>query len=353
MQAPMSIRAGLIGYGLGGRLLHAPLIAAAGIDIAAIVTSRAEQARADFPNAAVLPDIEAALARDDIDVAIIVTPDHLHAAHARAALEAGKHVVVDKPFTSNSDEARALIALAEQRGRMLTCYHNRRWDADFLTLRKLVNEGALGELVFYSERWDRYRPQARGDWHDDHMIGELYGLGPHLLDHALVLFGPPDWISADIYNQRGLTRHNDGFEILMGKGRARIHLGINMLGADEERSFRVLGTEAAFVKRGLDPQEPRLRARQPASAEDFGVEDEKSWGVLTDGATQKARTVPSERGAWVNFYKQLRTAIETGGSPPVDPRDAARVIALLEAAMQSSETGKRVEIAAFFAERGL
>lgn len=346
------IRAGLVGYGLAGRLLHAPLIASAGIEIAAIVTSRMETARSDFPRADVLPSIEACCARADIDLIVVATPDHLHVPHVRAALEAAKHVVVDKPFAPTSAEALDLIALAQLRGRMLTVYQNRRWDADFLTLRKLSTEGALGEIVHYAARWDRFRPTLRGDWHDAHMQGELFGLGPHLMDQALVLFGAPDWLQADVYDQRGFGAGNDGFEILMGKGRLRISLAVNFLAADEERSLRVLGTRGAFVKHGLDTQEAALRVRQPIHAPDFGRDPPELFGRFTDAETKTARAVPSERGDWAAFYRGVGDALEHGGPPPVAARDAALVIAMLEAALQSSASGRRIDIAEFLSSKG-
>jgi len=348
----MSLRVGLIGYGLAGRFLHAPLIVRAGLEITAIASSRPE-AGSDFPNAAVVSSLQALLARTDVDLAVVVTPDHLHAPHTRMALEAGKHVVVDKPFAPTSGEALALIELAARRERMLTVYQNRRWDADFLTLRTLIAEDALGDIGLYVARWDRYRPNARNTWHDAHMQGELFGLGPHLVDQALTLFGAPDWLSADVYNQRGVAGLNDGFEILMGKGRLRISLGVNLLGADETRSLRVHGARASFVKTGLDPQEAWLRARKPIDAPDFGADAEKDFGVLTEGATHAVRIIPSQRGRWLSFYEGVRAALEAGAPPPVDPRDAARNIAILEAALESSTTGRRIDMSAFLTARAL
>ncbi|MES1157446.1 MAG: Gfo/Idh/MocA family oxidoreductase [Alphaproteobacteria bacterium] len=344
----MTIRVGLIGYGLAGRFLHAPLIVGAGFEIAAIATSRTDAA-SDFPNAAIVATPETLLARDDVDLAIVVTPDHLHVAHTRLALEAGKHVVVDKPFAPTSEGALALIALANERRRMLSVFQNRRWDADFLTLQKLLADDALGEIVLYIARWDRYRPNARKTWHDDHMQGELFGLGPHLVDQALALFGTPDWLFADVYNQRGVAGANDGFEILMGKGRLRISLAVNLLGADETRSLRVHGARASFVKTGLDPQEAWLRARKPIQAPGFDADAEKDFGVLTDGATHQERVIASERGRWLSYYEGVRRALETNGPPPVDPRDAARNIAILEAASESSTTGRRVDVRNYLA----
>ncbi|MES1202057.1 MAG: Gfo/Idh/MocA family oxidoreductase [Pseudomonadota bacterium] len=346
-------RAGLIGYGLAGRLLHAPLVTSAGIEIAAIVTSRAEQARGDFPNATVLATIEDCVARNDIDLIIVVTPDHLHATHVRIALEAGKHVVVDKPFANTSAEALALCELADARGRMLCVFQNRRWDADFLTLRKLIADGALGENVHYGARWDRFRPTARGDWHDQHMKGELFGLGPHLMDQALTVLGAPDWIIADVYDQRALGTGNDGFEIVMGFGRTRATLAVNFLAADETRTLRVLGTKGAFEKRGLDTQEAALRARGDVRAPDFGADPPALFGRFTDAETKTPRTIPSERGDWAAFYRGVRAALESGAPAPVNPRDAARAIAMLEAATASSAVGARLDAREFLKSKRL
>ena len=349
----MGVRIGIMGYGKSGRFLHASIAAAAGLEIRAVATSRANEVAADFPQAAVEASPEALCGRGDVDMVVVATPDNMHAAHARLALEAGKHVVVEKPFTETSAEARNLIALARARGRMLSVYQNRRWDSDFLTLRKLIGAGALGEVMHYAARWDRYRPAARADWHDADMRGELYGLGPHLVDQALVLFGTPDWLVADVYNQRGVARDSDGFEILMGKGRTRISLGVNFLAADNYKGFRVLGAKAGFFKQGLDPQEPQLSAGMGASDAGFGVESEADWGRLTDGASGAQRVVPSERGDWQAYYRGVAAAIESGAPAPVSAEDGARVIALLEAAIDSSESGRRIDVPDFLAARGL
>jgi scyllo-inositol 2-dehydrogenase (NADP+) len=350
----MSLRVGLLGYGLAGRRLHAPLIAAAGIDIAAIATSRAEQARAEWPRAAIVSGPEQLCARDDVDVVLVVTPDALHAAHARLALEAGRHVVVDKPMTLSSADARALVELAEARRLVLSCYQNRRWDGDFLTLRKLLGEGALGEPMLYEARWDRWRAAPRHDWHDEpaYAAGEIFGLGPHLIDQAFALFGGPDWLMADVYAQRPGQSVSDGFQVLMGKGALRISLGVNLMAADEAKYCRLLGDKAAFVKHGLDPQEAVLRAMAPMG-EEFGLEPERDWGRLTEAGTRAERIVPTERGSWLSYYRALRACIEHGAPNPVPAREAARVIGLIEAAVESSQTGRRVDLPAFLAARGV
>ena len=339
----MPLRAGIIGYGVAGRLLHAPLIEAAGFDIIGAVTSRAADVAADFPNARVFDSADA-LCASDADLIVIASPDHLHVEHARAALAAGKNVVIDKPIAQTSADALALAAEAERRGLMLSVFHNRRWDNDFLTVQKLIEDGALGDVVHYAARWDRYRPNTSGNWREQHMQGELFGLGSHLMDQVLLLFGAPDWLFADIYKQRAAPGHSDGFEILMAKGRLRITLGVNLLAADELRAYRVLGDRAAFIKTGVDPQEQQLRDRMRVANASFGVEDEANAGALITGAPRTGAPIASQRGDWLSFYHAIYAAIAESAPPPVSARDAARVIAMLEAALESSRTGRRIDI---------
>lgn len=345
-----TLTCGLVGYGLAGRLLHAPLIEAAGFKLGGVVTSRAADVATDFPDATVFASPEELYA-SAVDLVVIASPDHLHVAHAKAALAAGKHVVIDKPMAPTSAEALDLAADAQRRKLVLSVFHNRRWDNDFLTVRKLVEDGALGEVVHYATRWDRYRPNASGGWREQYMLGELYGLGSHLMDQALVLFGAPDWIFADIYKQRAAPGQGDGFEILMGKGKLRVSLAVNLLAADELRAYRVLGANAAFTKTGLDPQETQLRARLSVSDPAYGAEDTCSSGTLVEGSSRAEKRIASERGDWRAFYRGVHDAIADNKPPPVDPRDAARVISMLEAALESSRTGQRIDVPAWLTAR--
>ena len=350
----MALRAGILGYGLAGRLLQAPLIEAAGFEIAAVATKRADEVRADYPNASVdaLPD--AVIARKDIDLIVVATPSFLHFAHANAALRNGKHVVIDKPFAATSEDALTLVKTAEAQKRVLCCFQNRRWDADFLTVQKLLREGVLGDISLYQMRWDRYRPAIREPWRDGDIAGAgaVYDLGSHLIDQALCLFGIPDWVQADLAAQRPGQFADDCFEIRFGKGEMRIALGSSTLAADGARFFRIMGANGAFNKSGLDPQEPALRARGKPTAKDFGVEDEANWGRLTD-AQGAMRSYASERGAWVKFYEGVRHAIENGTPAPVAPIESARLIGVIEAVFESAKLGQRVALLDFLRARGL
>jgi scyllo-inositol 2-dehydrogenase (NADP+) len=339
------INVGFAGFGVAGRILHAPLILAAGMRITAAVTSRTAELAASVPGAQALGRIEELLARDDVDLVVIVTPNDLHVPQALLALNAGKHVVVDKPLCLHASDADALIALATQRQLQLAVFHNRRWDSDFLTLRKLLSDERLGEVVTFSARWDRYRPQVTERWRDQAGpgAGALFDLGSHLLDQVLQLFGRPDWIQADIVAQRRHARADDCFELLMGKGRLRISLGVSLMAADNRMRYRVLGERAAFTKAGLDPQEAQLRNGMSPLANGFGIESLADHGVLIHGDGVQ-ETVISEAGRWLTFYEAVRDGIEHGTPMPVTAPDAAATIALIEAARRSSDTGRRIAL---------
>ncbi len=340
----MTLRAGLIGFGVAGRYFHAPLMRAAGIEVVAVMTSRSEDVRQTIPNAQTVSTAEELIARSDVDLIVIATPTNLHVPQTRAALQAGKHVVVDKPISATSAEARQLAQLARERGRALAVFHNRRWDNDFLTLQKLIRENQLGEINAYHARWDRYRPQPSPGWRNqaERSSSMLYDLGSHMIDQALMLFGTPDWIQADVFKQRQTALIEDGFEILMAKDRLRITLGVSYMAAEGGWRYRVHGAQASYLKEHLDPQEPQARAGIRPEDPQFGVEPQSSWGKLVQGATGSSQLVPSERGRWVSFYEQVRDSISRGAPVPVLADEAAKVIEMIEAAYVSSSEGRRV-----------
>jgi scyllo-inositol 2-dehydrogenase (NADP+) len=342
----MAVKAGLIGFGLAGRYFHAPFLRLAGFEVAAVVSRRRDEIREVLPKADVLATDAELLARKDIDLVVIATPTQAHFAQARAALEAGKHVVVDKPVTVTSTEARSLAQLARERKRVLSVFQNRRWDADFLTLRKLLNENRLGEINGYHARWDRFQPGPSASWRNepDPASGMVYDLGSHLIDQVLVLFGKPDWLQADVFTQREGARTEDGFEILMGKGTLRITLGVSYLASDGGWRYRVHGSKASFLKAELDPQEDQSRSGMQPEDPQFGVEDRSVWGKLVDGATGKSETIPSERGCWAEYYHQVRRSIVEGAPVPVTADEAAEIIEIIEAVYRSAREGRRIAL---------
>lgn len=336
------IRTGIIGYGLGGMAFHAPLVAAVPeLDLAAIVTSRPDAVHARHPAVQVVPDAAILLADPAIELVVVSTPNDTHFALAKAALEAGKHVVVDKPFANTVAEAETLRALAEAQGRMLSVFHNRRWDSDFLTVRKLLDEGAIGDVTLYEARWDRFRPALRDSWHETAGPGGgvLIDLGPHLIDQALALFGPPQSITADIAAQREGSLVDDYFELTLHYGRMRAILSSAAIVPSPRPRFAVHGTRASFVKHGLDPQETQLRAGGRADDPAHGIEDSASHGTLV-ASHGTSRTIKSERGDYRLFYAGIARAIADGAPPPVTPADAIAVIRIVELARRSARDGR-------------
>ncbi len=342
-------RAAILAFGLAGRYFHVPLLQAAGIEICAVASRQRDVVRETLPHAAIVTDDEA-FARDDIDLVVIATPNELHVPQARAALQSGKHVVVDKPMSLTTADADELIALARTQRRVLTVFQNRRWDADFLTIRELIAHGRFGELNAFHARWDRYRPEVVDRWREHGPGGGvLYDLGAHLIDQALCLFGMPEWLQADVFAQRAGASVADGFEILLGKGRARTTLGVSTLAADGGPRYRVHGARGSYVKSGLDVQEPQLRAGMLATDATFGVEPREQWGVFTEGSSAGMQgppreLIPSARGEWTEFYTRVRSSIERGTPPPVAPEEARNVIRVIEAVMESSQTGRRITL---------
>jgi scyllo-inositol 2-dehydrogenase (NADP+) len=269
-----------------------------------------------------------------VELVVVSTPNRFHFSLARAALEAGKHVVVDKPFTVTLAEADALIALAVERGRMLTVFHNRRWDGDFLTVERLLPR--LGDIRLFEARWDRFRTAIKQGWRDvpAEGAGLLNDLGPHMIDQALCLFGAPAAVSADLLAQREGAEVDDYFEVTLHYGRMRAILGASTLIAEPRPRFAVHGTGGSFVKHGLDPQEAELKAGfDPREA---GQDPRDGLLTLADGARE---TVPTERGRYLAFYEAVAAAVSGDAPPPVDPADAREGLRLIDLARRSAAEG--------------
>jgi len=323
----VAIRTAIIGYGLAGRIFHAPLVQAAeGLELAAVSTSRAEQVP---PGIRVAPP-EALITDPAIELIVVASPNETHFPLAKAALEAGKHVVVDKPMCVSTNEARTLIELAKASGRLLIPFHNRRWDSDFLTVRKLIDSGKLGRVLLYEAHWDRFRPKVAERWREKPRPGAglLFDLGPHMIDQALLLFGTPQRTIADLAAQRQGSQVDDYFALTLHYGASRVLLSASSLVARPRPRFSIHGTEASFIMFGLDPQEDQLKAEADVLAPGFGV-DESLQGTLTtaDGISS---AVPSERGTWLNFYRGVAAALAGRGPPPVMPEDALAALQIIE-----------------------
>lgn len=339
------IRTGIIGYGLGGMAFHAPLLdAVPGLELAAIASSRAELVHERYPQVAVTtPD--ALLADPSIELVVITTPNDTHVPLARRALEAGKHVVIDKPFATNLPDGEGLVALAKYKGRLVSAFHNRRWDGDFLTVRKLVEAGTLGEVMLAELRWDRFRPALAQAWKEDPGAGAgiLADLGPHLIDQTLQLFGTPEALYADIAVQREGGRTDDYFELTLYYGASRVTLSAGRLFVTPRPRFWLHGTRADFAKHGLDPQEERVKEGARYTDPGVGDEEPKLHGTLTrpDGSSE---TVPTETGDYRGFYAGIAKAIAEGTAPPVSGEDAVLGLRIIELARESAKLGQRLSL---------
>ncbi|WNG45012.1 oxidoreductase [Archangium minus] len=335
------IRIGLMGYGLSGSRFHAPLLAAEpAFTLSAVATRRAEEVVRDWPGVRVLSP-EELLADPTLELLIITSPNDTHASLAERALLAGKHVVVEKPFTVDSAEALRLDALARERGRCLTVFHNRRWDGDFLTVRQLLEQGRLGRLFSFESHFDRFRPQVKARWKEEDVPGggTLWDLGSHLVDQALQLFGLPESITADLGRQRQGARATDWFHLLLRYGELRVILHSGSVVHEPWPRFVLQGEADAWCKYGLDPQEEQLGAGLRPGQASWGVEPAERYGRLSRGGS-----VPTLPGCYEHFYRQLAAAIAGEGPVPVTAQSAAQVIRVLEAAVRSADEGRRITL---------
>jgi scyllo-inositol 2-dehydrogenase (NADP+) len=350
--APRSFRVGLIGYGLGGSTFHAPLISATpGLELAAIATSdpgRVQAAAARHPHARIVPAADHLFKiAPALDLVVVSTPHHTHAPLATAALAAGCHVVIDKPFAVSADEARQLAALAVRYERLAIPFQNRRWDADILTLQRLLREGALGTVHRFESRYERWRPTPKPRWTAEGAgargEGLLLDLMVHLVDQALLLFGPARDVYAEFDRRHPQVQVvDDVFIAVTHVDGVRSHLFTSATVGIGGPRLNVLGSAGAFVKHGMDPQEDALLAGAVPGADGWGREAETNWGRL--GAGEAVRTVESEPGDYPRFYAGVRHALATGSPPPVSAAEAVAMMDVIEAARVSARERRVVAL---------
>jgi predicted dehydrogenase len=347
---PAPLRVALIGYGLAGSAFHAPFIATIpDFRLAAIVT-RDEERRAralrDHPGVSLFESAgEIWASPGEFDLVVIAAPNKAHVPLGLAALAAGLPVVVDKPLAASATEGRTLVDAARERGLMLTVFQNRRWDGDFLTVRRLLAENALGHVLRFESRFERWRPEVGAGWREkaDDAGGLLLDLGSHLVDQAVQLFGSAQSVYAELELRRpGAEVDDDDFLALEHADGARSHLWMSAVAAQGGARFRVLGDRAAYTKHGLDVQEEALRAGRTPEEPGWGEEPEDRWGRL--GAGEELRDVPTEPGRYGAFYEAVALSLRDGTSPPVDAAEAVEVLEVLEAARRSSLERKVVPL---------
>lgn len=343
-----TLSVGLVGYGLAGQVFHAPLVQAVdGMELIAVVGSDADRIHADLPEVEVFPKVAALLERRDIDLVVIATPNDTHFSLVKAALAAGKHVVVDKPFAVTLSEARLLRNQADDAGLSLSVFHNRRWDSDFLTLKALLEAGSLGRVVSLESRFDRYRPTVTDRWRENHRPGGgiWYDLGPHLLDQALQLFGMPRAILLELATVRDGAEVDDDFHCLLEYDGCRVSLQASSLVADPTPRFRLHGTRGSYVKFGQDPQEARLREAL-AVTPGMGVDPDPGRLTLVgdEEDVPEVQEHPNLPGDYPSFYAELVEMLLHGAPPPVPLDGAMRVMELLEMGLDSYRQARWVRL---------
>jgi len=338
------LRVAIVGYGLAGRVFHAPLIAATdGLEVSQIVTSnatRARQAAAEHPAAQVVRSPEDLWAPMPPELVVVATANDSHAPIASAAIEQSVPVVVEKPVALTAAQAEALVEQADRARVLLTVFQNRRWDTDQLTLRRLIEEGALGKVTRYESRFERWRPsldpsKPRENLPPEEGGGVLLDLGVHLVDQALALFGSVTEVYAEIDSRRGAPAEDDAFVALRHASGTVSHLHASAVTPSLGPRLRVQGTTGGFLVPHLDPQEAALRAgARPDTVDHWGMPEDWDYGRLIAG--ERSVPVPPEPGDWRRFYTLLRDALRDGGPGPVDPREAVETLRVLEAARRAA-----------------
>ncbi|WP_374568369.1 oxidoreductase [Ideonella sp.] len=354
------VRTGLIGFGYAGRTFHAPLLRTTpGLALVAVASSQAAAVQAALgPQVAVEPDAAALLRRDDIELVVIATPNDSHHPLALAALRAGKSVVVDKPFALSAHQADELVREAEQRGQLLSVFHNRRWDGDFLTVRQLLASGQLGRIVHAELHFDRFRAQVRERWRESTAAGGglWIDLGPHLIDQALQLFGPPETLYADIAAVRDGAVADDWFHAqLRYVDGLRVTLHASALAAHAGARFVLHGTHGGYRKWGLDTQEDRLKAGQlpdpaadPDRDDDWGADPQRGalalWRTGAPGDALEDRLLPTLNGRYPAYYRAICAALRGQAPNPVPPREALAVMRLLDLGRRSAAERRELPV---------
>jgi predicted dehydrogenase len=335
-----TIRVGLIGYGFAGRSFHAPLIRAVeGLELTVIGSSRMEAIQAEIPGVIVC-DPDQVATHPEVDLVVVASPNDSHLPLARAALQAGKDVVVDKPFTVTLDEARTLKALAKQHGRLLSVFHNRRWESETFAAKAALESGQLGRVVQYECHMDRYRPNVRDRWRENPGPGAglWFDLGPHLIDLAVYFFGLPQTVSASFGVLRDGGKTDDWAHVILGYDRLKVILQATLLAAGGGPRTIIHGTRASWMKFGQDVQEKQSMAGMMPWEPGYGVDPD--GGFFIDGATGEKTDGPPQVGAGPMYYAGIRDAIRNGTSPEIGARDAVAVMAILETTFASGASGK-------------
>ncbi len=345
-----NITTSIIGFGLSGRYFFAPFIEHdSSYHLHSFVTSQKETVNSEYPGVVVYDSVDKVVNNDDIQLVIVASPNYTHYDYAKKALLAGKHVVVEKPFTVTASEAEQLIKLANERDLVLAPFQNRRWDGDFLTIKRIIEEKELGEIVYFESHFDRYRPQHdRVAWKNEQLPGNgiLYDLGPHLIDQSLCLFGMPKEIFADIGIHRQNGKVDDFFDIHLYYNDLKVVLKAGVMVREQGPRFIVHGRKGSFIKHGLDPQEMNLRGGMKPSNHKLGADNEENYGLIhteKNGSTVREK-VETINGNYKTYFQNVAEAINGVEQLAVSANDGLNIIRIIEKAYESKRLKAVVKI---------
>jgi predicted dehydrogenase len=352
LEVGRTVRVGLIGYGYAGKTFHAPLIqSVAGLELTVVGSSKPDSVLANLPGVTVCSNMEEAATHPPVDLLVIASPNESHYPLAAAALRAGKHVVVDKPFTVKLADARSLVQLAEERGQLLSVFHNRRWDSEVLAAKAIVESGVLGEISHFETHIDRFRPQVRQRWREQAGPGAglWFDLGPHLIDQAVQLFGLPQTINASFAVLRKGGETDDWAHVQLNYSSLRVILHTSLLVSGGVPRSVLHGTRGSWAKFGGDVQEKQLVAGVLPGSPGFG--DDPDPGILFDGETGRQTKLPAPIANQSDYYIGVREALWGRQPNPVPPEQASAVMSILETSFQSGATGRVLPIELTHKER--
>lgn len=340
------IKTAIVGFGFSAKVFHIPFIEnLAPFEFTAVSTSQNDAVKETHPNVTCYATAEEMITSSDADLVIITAPNNVHYSLAKLALENGKHVVIEKPFVTHSTQGQELIELAAKQQRVLSVYHNRRWDSDFLTVKALIEEGQIGELKWFESHIDRFRPNVRQRWREDASVdgaGILYDLGSHLIDQAVTLFGVPEKITGQCYAMRKAGTPDDFFNVTFHYPTMLVQLHSDPYSPGTNLRYKLLGTEGKFIKFGMDPQEEKLRAQQDYLVPGWSIDPSSFWGTLT--TEQHSQQITPVEGGYENYYLGVAAAISDDKPLPVTADQSLLVIKLIELIRESSDKGQTVEV---------
>ncbi|HRP55696.1 oxidoreductase [Agriterribacter sp.] len=344
------IRAGLAGFGISAKVFHLPFINALTdkYELVSILQRKGNEAQEKYPSVKIVRDIDELVDDPEIDLVVVTTPNDTHFPYAKKALEAGKHVVLEKPFTNTTREARELVNIAKHSGKALSVYQNRRYVSDFRTMKEILDKKLLGEIHEFEAHYDRYRMEARpAAWREAPLPGSgiLYDLGPHIIDQALCFFGMPAAVTADIRMQRPHAKVDDYFILWLDYDFTKVILHAGMLVREPGPRYMIQGTRGSFIKYGEDPQEARLRAGELPVGEDWGMEPEEMFGLIhteKEGKTIKEK-YPSHKGSYADYYNELYESIVNGLPVKEKPEHGYNTIRIIELAIQSNNEKRTID----------